>query len=209
MDKETYWSKFADDYEEKAAYVVGEAINRAIRDRLSRLSGLKETLELGCGPGTFSELVGERSDSLVSTDLSLEMVEKARERLTTGGIRVERADCCGLRFPDGSFDTLIMANLLHVIPKPGKAITEARRVLRPAGRLIVVSYTVAGMGFFDKLGLLYRFLKTWGKPPSGGARLTVENTKRMLTERGFEITEAELIGARMKAVFVTAISREE
>lgn len=91
-DREAYWSRFAADYDEKAASVVGEASVQAIRDRLSRLSDLKATLELGCGPGTFSKVVAKRSDSLVSTDLSSEMVEKAQARLSSHGITVERAD---------------------------------------------------------------------------------------------------------------------
>lgn len=100
-----------------------------------------------------------------------------------------------------------MANLIHVIPEPERAISEAKRVLRPGGRLVVVSYTGANMKLLDRLGLIYRFLRIWGKPPSGGIPgLTLDKMKAMLIEERFEITEAEMIGARTKAVFVSAVS---
>jgi ubiquinone/menaquinone biosynthesis C-methylase UbiE len=40
-----------------------------------------------------------------------------------------------LSYPDGSFDTVFAANLMHVISDPAKAVAEARRVLKVGGRL--------------------------------------------------------------------------
>lgn len=206
--EEAFWASSATGYEEKGERVLGKAINEAIRSRLTQLSDLGETLELGSGPGTFSELVAERADCLVSTDLSPEMVEKARERLVSSGITVERADCCALQFADASYDTVFMANTLHVIPEPDKAIAEACRVLRPGGRFVVVSYTLEGLSFFGKLAFLYRFMTNFGKPPLRPTRFDLEKARVMLVEGGFEVDEAEMIGERPKALFVAATKPE-
>jgi hypothetical protein len=54
MEKETYWSRFADDFEEKSIYVIGKEDMDAIHNKLLIQHYLKKTLELGCGPGTYT-----------------------------------------------------------------------------------------------------------------------------------------------------------
>jgi hypothetical protein len=54
MEKETYWSRFADAFEEQSIYVVGKEDMDAIHNKLLTQHDLKKTLELGCGPGTYT-----------------------------------------------------------------------------------------------------------------------------------------------------------
>ena len=51
-----------------------------------------------------------------------------------------REDYYGLSFTTGSFDCLLMANLLHVIPFPERALKEAKRVLKRGGKLFLLSF---------------------------------------------------------------------
>ncbi len=206
--EEAFWARSAEGYEEKGERVLGKDVNEAIRLRLARFSDLGETLELGCGPGTFSEIVAKRSRSLVSTDFSPAMVAKARQRLEASGILVERADCCALRFADASFDTVFMANALHAIPEPGRAVAEARRVLRPGGRFVVVSYTLDGLSFLGRMAFLYRFVTSFGRPPLRPARLDLGRARELLTAGWFKVDEAEMLGKGPKALLVTAIKPE-
>ena len=99
-----------------------------------------------------------------------------------------------------------MANLLHVIPEPDKGVAESKRVLNKNGRLIVISFTTEGMTFFSKLGMIYRYLKTYGKPSPTAQTLTVQKTGEMLKGCGFKIEEAKLIGNKSKAIFINAIA---
>jgi len=138
------------------------------------------------------------------------MVNAAKGRLKSiANIKVEKANCFNLPYPDNNFDTMFMANLLHIIPEPERAIAESKRVLKNqgGGRIIVIDFTPEGMTFFNKLGLVYRYLKTYGKPPSKrqGQNLTVEKIRIMLERSGFKIEEAKLIGNKVKAVFIRAI----
>lgn len=71
-----------------------------------------------------------------------------------------------------------MANLLHVIPEPEKAAPEGRRVLKEDGRLIVISFTTEAMTLFSKLGIAYRYLRTYGKPSPTPQKLTVQKNTR-------------------------------
>jgi len=207
MEKETYWSKFADDLEERTIYVVGKNDMGLIVSFLSDQKALGKTLEVGCGNGTYSKLLIHEAKHLTATDFSDEMVAATEKRLKgVENISVEKANCFSLAYPDSSFDTVFMANLLHIIPEPEKAIAEGKRVLKTNGRLIVISFTTEGMTFFSKLEMVYRYLKTYGKPSPTAQKLTMQKARDMLNSCGFKIEEAKLIGDKSKAISIIAIA---
>ncbi len=104
--------------------------------------------ELGCGTGAFAaELLREHlppEATYLGVDVSGTMVALARERLAEFGGRAEvRQTGGGLRFdlPEGSCDRFVATYVLDLLP-PGDirlVLDEARRLLRPAGRLCIVS----------------------------------------------------------------------
>ena len=205
-EKEAYWSRFADDFEEKSNYVVGKTDMDIILKKLAEHKALKKTLELGCGNGTYSKVIARETSKLHATDFSDEMVNAARTRLkTTANVRVEKEDCFHLSYEDDSFDTVFMANLLHIIPEPEKAVREAKRVLKTGGSIIVLSYTTDGMKLLHKVGMIYRYLKTWGKPSPHARTLKLAGTCDMLSKQRFEVTQARLLGLKSKAIFIRAI----
>ncbi|MHC4435411.1 MAG: class I SAM-dependent methyltransferase [Planctomycetota bacterium] len=198
--KETYWSKFAADFEERTNYVVGNDHIELMKAVLSKQTDLGNTLELGCGAGTYSEILAREAHHLTATDYSDEMVAVSTQRFESfENVTVEKANCFSLTYPE------FMANLLHVIPEPEKAVEECKKVLTRDGRLIIVSFTTEGMTVFSKLGMIFRYLKTFGKPPPTAHKLTVQKTKTMLSDCGFKVDEARLIGHRSKAVFANAV----
>jgi ubiquinone/menaquinone biosynthesis C-methylase UbiE len=205
MEKETYWSRFADDLEERTNYVVGKNDIEKIKTVLAEQKNLGKTLELGCGNGTYSKVLIHEADHLTATDFSDEMVAVSKNRLKgIENISVEKANCFNLSYPDSSFDTVFMANLLHIIPEPEKAVAEAKTVLGKNGKLIAISFTTEGMTFFSRLGMVYRYLKTYGKPPPAAQTLTVQKTRKMVEDCGFKIEEAMLVGNKSKAIFIRA-----
>lgn len=207
MKKETYWSKFANDLEERTNYVVGKNDIEVIKTFLTKQKTLGKILELGCGNGTYSKILIREAKYLTATDFSDEMVAVTKKRFKgIGNISVEKENCFSLSYPDSSFDTVFMANLLHVIPEPEKAVAEGKRVLNKNGRLIVISFTTEGMTFISKLGMIYRYLKTYGKPSSTAQTIKVQETREMLKSCGFTVEEAKLIGNKSKAIFLNAIA---
>ncbi|MFV0268201.1 MAG: class I SAM-dependent methyltransferase [Draconibacterium sp.] len=203
--KETYWSRFADDFEERNFYVAGRRDVECLLQKVSALKDLKKVLELGCGNGTYSKVLSHNAESVLATDLSEEMVKASKERLKAfSNVKVERADCFHLVYPENSFDTVFMANLIHIIPTPEKAIKECQRVLKNNGLLIITSYTPKGMKFYHKISLIYRYLRTYGKPPKGGWSFAPKDIEELLKSYGFHIIESELIGNKSKAIFVKA-----
>jgi len=210
MQKETYWSRFANDFEERNNYVAGKNNVEAICTALKKQAAAGQVLELGCGNGTYSKVLSETAEKVLATDFSDEMLTASKERLQDfDNIMIEKQDCMNLAYSDGKFDFVVMINLLHIIPDPQKALNESKRVLKDRGSLIVISLTMEGLSFFNKLGMIYRYIKTYGKPPKTSRKLTVTNTKTLLESNGFIAEETYLIGSTSKAVFARAIRKPE
>ena len=208
MQKEIYWSRFASDFEERNNYVVGKKDMHLILNKISEQKNLKNTLELGCGNGTYSKVLALNAYKLLATDFSDEMVEASKIRLkSSSNIEVEKANCFDLPYDDYSFDTVFLANLLHIVPEPERVIPQLYRVLKKEGKVIIISFTVEGMTFMNKLRMFYRYLKTYGKPSPYAQTLYLKNVENMLVEQGFEIKRSELLGKRMKAIFLIAVKR--
>lgn len=204
--KETYWSQFATDFEEKNNYVVGLENLQLMYDHLGSIKDLGHTLELGCGNGTYSKVIYPNLTSLIATDYSDEMLEVARRNLFDHhNISVQKENCFALSFEDNSFDTLFMANLLHIIPTPERALKEAYRVLKKGGKLIVISYTTEGMSMTNITKMMYRYSKTYGKPSPTAYKLTKDMAKNMVSEQGFSPQNCEILGKTMKGIFLEAV----
>lgn len=203
MEKEQYWSRFAQDFEKRNLYVVGINDLSIVQNKVAQQKNLKMTLELGCGDGAYSKILTKEASQLTATDFSDDMVGVATVKLDAyDNINVEKANCLDLPYPDKVFDTIFMANLLHVIPTPEKSIHECKRVLKKDGKLIVLSFTQEGMTVINKICMIYRYIKTYGKPSPLAQTLTVNKTEAMLSAGGFHIEESALIGKKTKAIFI-------
>ena len=99
-----------------------------------------EGLEIGAGLGglTAQLLTLYPQFRMVATDTDAERVGMAEQVLSGFGQRatVQRADATTLPFPDGRFDLVLSAAMLHHVIEWDKALAEAVRVLRPGGKLV-------------------------------------------------------------------------
>ena len=99
-------------------------------------------LEIGVGMGSdFVRWLRAGADA-VGLDLTSRAVETTRRRLEQEGFGadVRVADAEELPFPDGEFDIVYSWGVLHHTPHTERAIDEARRVLKPGGRLKLMMY---------------------------------------------------------------------
>ncbi|HTY50200.1 MAG TPA: class I SAM-dependent methyltransferase [Steroidobacteraceae bacterium] len=123
---------------------------RSFRERLLALAALRSAesvLDIGCGTGSLAILARSRvgiSGSVVGMDASAEMIARARRKADRAGVKVEfyEAFAQALPLPSAQFDVVLSTLMLHHLPKPAHArfASEARRVLKPGGRLLVVDF---------------------------------------------------------------------
>lgn len=100
-----------------------------------------EVLEIAAGTGRNLPFY-PRELRLTVVELSPEMLEIARHRARDLGVEADLrvGDAQDLPFPDTSFDTVVATLALCTIPDDRRAVTEAARVLRPGGRLLLLEH---------------------------------------------------------------------
>ena len=204
--KEKYWSKFACTYADDQNYVVGKTILQLIIKRLSEEHDLGDVIEFGCGTGYFTKAIAKNAKHVIATDLSDEMLEMARIQLEGfQNISIQRANCETTSFPSGRFDTVFMANLIHVLINPIKVLQESHQILRNGGLLLIVDFTGYSMSWFEKMKLGIRYLRKWDMPPRYARNnLSPGEITSFLENVDFKVEEVQLIGDRAKALYVRA-----
>lgn len=138
-----YFRQHASDWSRMQALHVDEAeVDAALMEILGK-APVGDLLDIGTGTGHVLELVGDRAETGIGVDRSIDMLKFARANIWRAGLRncqVRLADMLRLPFPAACFDTVTLRMVLHYAESPASAIVEAARVLRPGGRLIVIDF---------------------------------------------------------------------
>ena len=208
--KETYWSQRVSNYEERQEYVVGKEVIRQAKDMLEAEDNFMHVLELGCGTGLYTEILAKKARQVTATDYSDEMIAMAEKlREYPKHVIFSRENAMELSFGNDKFDAVFMANLIHIIIDPEKVITESKRVLKPGGRLIITSFTINEMKFADKLKMVFRYLKSFGKISDEARKVITskQSIEEMLVQNQFDIQKSILLGIHSKALYIVAIKK--
>jgi ubiquinone/menaquinone biosynthesis C-methylase UbiE len=111
-------------------------------DLIGEASG--RTLELGAGTGANAVHYSDSVSELVLSEPDPHMARRMREKLAasppTPPYSVVEAGAQELPFEDDSFDTVVSTLVLCTVPEPHRALSEAARVLRGGGRLLLIEH---------------------------------------------------------------------
>lgn len=158
-----------------------------------------EVLEIGAGTGANLAHYPAAVSRLVLAEPDASM----RARLTdlvarTGGRRVEVTGSAAeaLPFEAGSFDTVVSTLVLCSVADPDATLAEARRVLRPGGRLLFLEH-IAAEGRPDRLAWQRRLEPAWLRV-CGNCHLT-RRTGEAIRRAGF-VVEKEKRESMRKAL---------
>jgi len=100
------------------------------------LKGQETLLDIGCGTGVFLSLAAPKVRWIVGFDATVELVEEARRRLPAYPFLV--GDMEDLPLPDEAYDIVTGFNSFQYAATISNALAEARRVLKPGGRLVTM-----------------------------------------------------------------------
>jgi len=100
-----------------------------------------DLLDIGCGRGQILKLLATRANRAVGVDIDSDATRLARAELMLAGLpncSLRSGDMYRLPFGDAEFDTIILDDVIADAKQPVRVLTEAGRVLKPRGRLIVL-----------------------------------------------------------------------
>lgn len=174
-------------------------------DRIPTVIKGKDVLEIATGPGLLAKHVAVAANKMTATDYSEGMIAEAKKGECSSNLTFEVADAVNLPYDDNSFDVVLIANALHVMPNPEKALAEIKRVLKKDGILIAPNFINHNGGFLSRIwsGILklagIRFEHQWQE----------EEYIRFLEENGWEIKYRKLLPARITIAYVECVNEND
>ncbi|HVQ93748.1 MAG TPA: methyltransferase domain-containing protein [Mycobacteriales bacterium] len=169
-----------------AGWVMGRRSSNVARNRwaveLLDVQPTDRIIELGCGPGVAIAALAARASHglVVGVDHSQVMITQAGRRnraaVALGRVRLIHAPVERLTVPDGPFDAALAVNTVGIWPDPAARLSELGQLLRPGGRIALVSQP---------------------RCPGATAATTTaaaDELAALLTEAGFERLRVETLG---------------
>lgn len=154
-------------------------------------------LELGAGTGALTLPLAKGARRYVATDSSWQMLVQLRRKLQRAGeyaVETRQLDAAG-KLPEGPFDVVVAANILHLLDEPRETLRAALGELTPGGLLLAPTFLHGG-------SLFARVARWFGFPVRH--RLTLEGLLQMLRESGFEPLPYRVVPGLVPLALVSA-----
>lgn len=199
---QNFWDKNAGRYnrfmrKDAAAYAqLYELLRPVVRG--------KTVLELATGTGLIAKSIAGSAAHIEATDASEEMIAQAQRDNQSARLHFSVQDMFHLPYADGSFDVIIVANALHIVPEPEKALCEIRRVLRDGGVLVAPTFTHADNSFWGKVKAF--FMKLAGFPLH--SKWTSREYLVFLRENGWTVRKSTVLKASFPLTYAECIKSE-
>jgi ArsR family transcriptional regulator len=163
---EAFFADAAADWDRTRTALYGERSD--LRAMLALTDPSWTVGDLGCGTGTLAAAFAPMVRRVIAVDASPAMLAAARAR-TAGcaNVEVREGRLEALPLPDASLDLAVCVLVLHHVAEPLRVLQEARRVLRPGGRLLVSDMRAHGREEYRQqmghvwLGFEREALPTW------------------------------------------------
>ncbi len=139
--KTAFWDHTAGIYD-----LFAEGYNKKVHRQLKQLvraelTAEDEVLDCACGSGMLTETAAAKCRHVTAADLSLPMLKQTEKKCRRfHNCSFRQADIMHLPFADESFDTVIAANVIHLLDHPVSALHELERVCRQGGKIIIPTY---------------------------------------------------------------------
>lgn len=185
-----FWDRYAVLYDR---FMGGSA---AIYDQIAgemkkSLTKSMRVLELACGTGLLSLRIVGSVESLEATDFSSKMVLEAKKKVHSSRLHFSIQDATNLPYADKTFDAVVIANALHIMPDPDRALEEILHVLKPDGRLYAPTF-VRGQGTGYRLWI--RLMELAGF--KAYSKWSTDEFIQFIEEHGFDVIRTISLGTK-------------
>ncbi|GHC53753.1 metalloregulator ArsR/SmtB family transcription factor [Roseibacillus persicicus] len=121
-------------------YVPGRSW-KSLAEALLKIHRYEVVADLGAGEGTAAQLFAQRAAQVIAIDNSPKMVEFGQDlakKHQLPNLEFRLGEIEEIPIADNSVDLALLSQALHHAQNPGKALTEAHRILKPGGTLVVL-----------------------------------------------------------------------
>jgi phosphatidylethanolamine/phosphatidyl-N-methylethanolamine N-methyltransferase len=122
-----------------------------------------EVLEVGAGTGLAFQAYPSHCH-VTGIDLAAEMLELAQDKIDWNGwrhIEVREMDALNLKFEDDTFDYATAFHVVSVVPDARRLLSEAIRVTKPGGMIVIVNHFRSDNGLLDRLDRMAEPIYRW------------------------------------------------
>ena len=189
---------------ERAAATYDQSFETATRTfipdllKAARIEPGQRVLDVACGHGLGAAAAAEQGGKVTGVDFSAAMLAEARTRHPS--LTFDQGDAQSLPYDNASFDVVISNFGVHHVPNPMAALSEARRVLRPGGRVAFTIWAAPSENLAWRL--LFDAIARCGNPSAsdaprpGGGFATAEHCRTALADAGFLNADTQLLRQR-------------
>lgn len=197
--KKKIWDLYAPIYEK--AMRSDEKIYKVMYERIPKVIKDKDVLEIATGPGLLAKHVAHAAKTIIATDYSEGMIAEAKKGGYPNNLTFEVADATQLPYDDNAFDIVLIANALHVMPNPEKALQEIERVLKNNGILIAPNFVNHKKGLISSIWS--QILKIAGIKFEH--QWSTDEYKTFLEKNGWEVKNCREMKARIPIAYVECV----
>lgn len=172
-----------------------------------RYMTLKETpsgrlLDVGCGGGRFMRRMKRLGWEAEGIDFDEKATAKIARRY---GLKTYTGDLLAAGLPEASYDAVTLNQSIEHLADPEKTLLECRRILKPGGRLVIVTPNVEARG----VEMFGPFWRGW-EPPRHLHLFAVRSLERLLQKCGFDVRVARTSAAGSAIIYrVSAVNRRK
>lgn len=162
--KQRHRSMWASGHYDRIAREIIPVLGERLVDALDVTSG-ERVLDVAAGTGNAAVPAARTGATVVASDLTPELLEIGRAEHPDAGIDWQVADAEALPWPDASYDVVLSTVGVMFAPHHRAAADELLRVLRPGGRVGIVSWTPEGF-----IGRMFATMRGFVPPPPAGVQ---------------------------------------
>jgi ubiquinone/menaquinone biosynthesis C-methylase UbiE len=197
-----YWERHSKSYD-RSLRILNRNLPRLRELAATAVQGAERVLEVAAGTGVVTTAIARSARRVIATDYSEAMVSTLKTRVRDAGLSnvdCERGDIFALPYAPESFDAVVAANVLHLLPDLPGAIAALRKMLAPGGKLVVPTFChdeTLLSAVVSRVLALTRF--------PGHRRFTVQSLRDTLVGRGLQVLRQETLSGLIPIGYVEGV----